>query len=216
MLNPRKQDASAPDGWWYDGGGLSRAVRLVAANPLHIAPWGAYLPSSIAEGSIRAAHRGHDESEDEEARAHDLVADAVLNALVTVTNDGSGPATFTLQVVVTGPGLGVGRAEATARSPAPLTLAAGVTGAFALPVALPGVALWSPRHPYLLQVAVQLWDATTKAEVLLDAVKEMTGVRSVRFDAARGLFLNGVPTKIKGMCNHQVRDRVLVCKQTCM
>lgn len=179
----------------------------MAANPLHIAPWGAYLPSSITEGSIRAAHWGHDGNEDEEARAHDLVADAVLNAQVTVTNDGSAPAAFTLQVIVTGRGLGVGRAEATARSPAPLTLAASATGTFALPVALPGVALWSPRRPHLLQVAVQLWDATTKAEMLLDEVKEMTGVRSVRFDAARGFFLNGVPTKIKGMCNHQVRDR---------
>lgn len=209
----RTQDASTPDGWWYDGGGLARSVRLVAANPLHIAPWGVYLPSAVAEGSTRAAHLGHEEGEDEEARKYDLAADAVMNAQVTVTNDGAAPATFTVQVVVTGPALGVGRAEATARSPAPVTLAAGATETFALPVALPGVALWSPRRPHLLQAAVQLLDATTAAGALLDEVKEMTGVRTLRFDAAQGFFLNGVPTKIQGMCNHQVRatGAVLLC-----
>jgi beta-galactosidase len=208
----KQQDASVPDGWWYDGGGIYRSIRLVAANALHITPWGAYLPSIVKEGSIREARptpeEEGDEGEKEEAR-HDLVADATLMSQVTVTNDGPSPATVALRIVVTGPALGAGQAEATARTPAPLTLGPGATETVALPVDLPGVALWSIHRPQLFQVSVQLWAQQQQegqdgqGETLVDEVKEMTGVRTLRFDADRGFFLNGVPTKIQGMCNHQ-------------
>jgi beta-galactosidase len=42
-----KVDATAPDGWWYDGGGIYRHVSLHSADPLHVAPWGVYLPAVV-------------------------------------------------------------------------------------------------------------------------------------------------------------------------
>ena len=40
-------DATQPEGWWYDGGGIYRHVHLWAADPLHIVPWSLYAPATI-------------------------------------------------------------------------------------------------------------------------------------------------------------------------
>ena len=37
----------------------------------------------------------------------------------------------------------------------------------------------------------------------VDIVRQRFGVRSLRFDANEGFFLNGKYLKIQGMCNHQ-------------
>jgi beta-galactosidase len=58
--------------------------------------------------------------------------------------------------------------------------------------------LWSPDAPSLY---------TLRSEVLLegkvvDAVDTTFGIRSVVFDADRGLLLNGRPVKMRGVCEH--------------
>ena len=37
----------------------------------------------------------------------------------------------------------------------------------------------------------------------MDATDTPFGIRTIRFDAEKGFFLNGKPVKIKGTCNHQ-------------
>ena len=59
--------------------------------------------------------------------------------------------------------------------------------------------LWSIDEP-------TLYYATASVEVsgkLRDAERVSFGVRSIRFDADHGFFLNGKQTKIMGTCNHQ-------------
>ena len=63
---------------------------------------------------------------------------------------------------------------------------------------VPDVSLWSPETPVLY---------TLKCEALKDGSVAGTehvrfGVRTARFDADRGFFLNGISTKIKGVCLH--------------
>jgi beta-galactosidase len=60
-------------------------------------------------------------------------------------------------------------------------------------------ALWSPDTPtlYSAVVSVEMGGRT------IDAEEHSFGVRSIRFDADKGFFLNGKPLKIKGTCNHQ-------------
>ncbi|MCF7955682.1 MAG: DUF4982 domain-containing protein [Phycisphaerae bacterium] len=58
--------------------------------------------------------------------------------------------------------------------------------------------LWSPDSPYLY---------TLVSEVVVDGEVKHTektrfGIRSLRFDSNEGFFLNGVPTKLKGVCEH--------------
>ncbi|KAI2504281.1 arogenate dehydratase [Fragilaria crotonensis] len=65
-------DATHPDSWWYDGGGLYRHVRLVALNDIHFAKFGIYAPSFV-QSAIQA------ETQHDPARA-----DAVVIASVEV------------------------------------------------------------------------------------------------------------------------------------
>ncbi|RXD03563.1 DUF4982 domain-containing protein [Sphingomonas sp. UV9] len=60
-------------------------------------------------------------------------------------------------------------------------------------------ALWSLETPHLY---------TLVSEILVDGVVVdrdtcTFGIRTIRFDANKGFFLNGKPVKIKGTCNHQ-------------
>jgi len=51
-----------------------------------------------------------------------------------------------------------------------------------------------------------LYTLLTKIEgngVIVDQYETRFGIRSLRFDANQGFFLNGKPVKIKGTCNHQ-------------
>ena len=59
--------------------------------------------------------------------------------------------------------------------------------------------LWSVDHPsmYRLQTTIRT------AAGAVDHYDTPFGIRTVRFDADKGLFVNGEPVKIKGTCNHQ-------------
>ena len=48
LLLAVRVDATQPDGWWYDGGGIYRHVRLAVVPAMHLArPGGVYLPSRV-------------------------------------------------------------------------------------------------------------------------------------------------------------------------
>ena len=59
--------------------------------------------------------------------------------------------------------------------------------------------LWSPDSPTLYSIRTEVFDGTR----LADVYQTPLGIRTIRFDAREGLFVNGVPTKMKGVCNHQ-------------
>jgi beta-galactosidase len=60
-------------------------------------------------------------------------------------------------------------------------------------------ALWSPETPALYK-AILTVESGGKT---VDAEQHTFGVRTLRFDADKGFFLNGKSVKIKGTCNHQ-------------
>lgn len=60
-------------------------------------------------------------------------------------------------------------------------------------------ALWSPETPVLYTAIVTV----TSGGATHDAEQVNFGVRSIRFDANKGFFLNGKSTPIQGTCNHQ-------------
>jgi beta-galactosidase len=60
-------------------------------------------------------------------------------------------------------------------------------------------ALWSLEKPNLYRVVTQI-ESSGK---VTDHDDVTFGVRSIRFDADQGFYLNGKPVKIKGTCNHQ-------------
>ena len=59
--------------------------------------------------------------------------------------------------------------------------------------------LWSIESPNLYRLVLHL----QKNGKEIDRVTQNFGIRTVRFDVEKGLFLNGKPVKIQGTCNHQ-------------
>ncbi|HPT12651.1 MAG TPA: glycoside hydrolase family 2 TIM barrel-domain containing protein, partial [Bacteroidales bacterium] len=58
--------------------------------------------------------------------------------------------------------------------------------------------LWSDTRPYLYTIRT----AIKKGSTTLDEYETTIGIRSFVFDAEKGFILNGVPVKIRGVCNH--------------
>jgi len=59
--------------------------------------------------------------------------------------------------------------------------------------------LWSPDSPFLYTLNVALFDRGEK----LDEFFLKTGLRKIEFSLDKGMLLNGVPTRVKGICCHQ-------------
>ncbi|HEV2293083.1 MAG TPA: beta-galactosidase GalA [Tepidisphaeraceae bacterium] len=59
--------------------------------------------------------------------------------------------------------------------------------------------LWSPDHPNLYTLTTTL----TRGRTIADTCHTTFGIRTTRWDASRGFFLNGKPLKIKGFCCHE-------------
>jgi beta-galactosidase len=91
-----------------------------------------------------------------------------------------------------------GKTVATAEAPAQ-RIAPWGSAAVSANARLANPALWSPDEPNLYTALVTV-SANGGAR---DAERVRFGVRTARFDAQKGFFLNGKPLKIQGTCNHQ-------------
>jgi beta-galactosidase/beta-glucuronidase len=89
-----------------------------------------------------------------------------------------------------------GQTVATARQTVTAKPKADATASLTLPIRQP--ALWSVDHPNLYRLRTTL----AVAGQPVDEVAEEVGVRSIRFDANQGFFLNGENMKLKGLCIH--------------
>ena len=164
------------EGWWYEGGGIYRHARLVSVTPVHVAPWGVHVVAKVNDAS------------------DGVQADARLQITTTVANHVavSDRATL-LSEVMNANGAVVATGRTTHR------LAANGGFDFRQSLALPKANLWSCTHPYLYHLRTSVlvgWK-------VVDQITTDFGVRTIRFDANRGFFLNGKPIKIQGTCNHQ-------------
>ena len=138
-------DASRGEGWWYEGAGIYRHVKLIIKNPDHIRPDGILFRTlKIADGR------------------------ATVSAEAEV--EGEGRVMFELDGVV-----------------------------FEKTLEVESPKLWSPDAPHLHTLVARLVGAGGR---VTDEVSLKVGIRQFVFDARRGLLVNGVPTKVKGVCCH--------------
>jgi beta-galactosidase len=168
------------EGWWYEGAGIYRHVRLVTTDRLHIATWGTFVDATVI-GPIARDPRGGDQG------------NARLTIGTTIRNDSSAARRFTLVSVVTDEaGKEVGSASAAEE------VAADSEITFQQEVTIPDALLWSLERPnlYCLKTAVQIGEAE------IDRDETSFGIRTLRFEPNEGFFLNGRRVEIKGTCNH--------------
>ena len=184
-----KVDASAFEGWWYEGAGIYRHVWLVKTDPLAVAHWGTFVRAGLGDPEPSL------DSGDPE-RPHD----AVLTIETAVANEHDRDVDCELVSEIIAPD---GTSVATARSES--RIAAGRQHEFVQTAAVSQPALWSVDSPslYRLRTTVKGGPRGSHAGIAVDEYSTTFGIRSVRFDPDQGFFLNGKPLKLKGTCNHQ-------------
>jgi beta-galactosidase len=164
------------EGWWYEGGGIYRHVRLVTVDPVHIAPDGVFVAPTVSDP-------GDGERAD---------AVVVANTEVTNTSSASVSATVASEILDAND-----QVVATASSVYEVGISTSVKVTQSIP--LGQAALWSPQSPHLYR----LRSTVRIADRVVDQVITNFGVRHICLDAARGLFLNGRHVKLKGVNIHQ-------------
>jgi len=165
------------EGWWYEGGGIYRHVWLNIANFVHVAPWGTFVTADLPEPGPDG-----------------VAAPATVHIKTKLANAGAALAECdVVSRLVDDHGLTV--TEVSNRT----TVPAGGEEELAQQETVAHPRLWSLETPtlYHLLTFVKVNGQT------VDTLTTPFGIRTARFDADKGFFLNGKPVKTQGTCNHQ-------------
>jgi beta-galactosidase len=174
-----RADATESEGWFYEGAGIYRHVWLEKTAPVHIAHWGTFVTADVKPATAAAP----------------FGASTTVTMQIEVANDADEAVTCH---VVSRMVDRDGKTIATSTS-APMHIPGWRAHTFTQQSAVAKPALWSIEDPHLYRLETTV--VTAKGP--LDRYDTPFGIRTVRFDADRGFFLNEKPVKIQGMCNHQ-------------
>lgn len=120
--------------------------------------------------------------------------EAQVDVATTVRNAGSQAENFCIiSTLFNSKGSRVAQVKST-----PATVEAGDTLTLKQSLLVRNPIRWSLENPYLYTLRTTI----TKDETAVDQYETPVGIREFYFDANRGFFLNGKPTKIKGVCQH--------------
>lgn len=120
---------------------------------------------------------------------------AEVTARVSVVNEGGDAAIFDIGQAILD---GSGQIIATAQS-RQLNLPAGGRSEFSHVLTVANPALWSIETPHLHKLVTTI----VSNSAAVDRYETTFGIRSIRYDANEGFFLNGKHVKLKGTNNHQ-------------
>lgn len=174
-----RADVSLEAGWYYEGAGINRHAYLLKTNPVHVDRYGTAVTTEVAADTATVNIATTLVNEQEDSAIASLPAVAVTRTQTLVDANGKTVASV--------------RAATAA-----LNSGASVTVQDALVV--PNPQLWSLENPYLYTLVTRL-ENTAGEE--LDRYETPFGIRTLRFDANEGFFLNGKHIKLKGSNNHE-------------
>lgn len=120
---------------------------------------------------------------------------ALINLDATIQNNQLSPTNCTFYAYITDRN---GKVLATTKEQK-LTLGNHRTTALQEEFSLTNVNLWSLENPYLYKMVT----VVKSAEKIIHQTQTRFGIKTVRFDAEKGFFLNGKHLKIQGTNNHQ-------------
>lgn len=169
-------DPSQFEGHWYEGGGIYRHVRLTVLPLVHVAQYGTFVASTVPNG---------DQGADDEA---DLAIQSTLE------NSQSHPANCEIISDVLGP---EGHLLATVETNT--TVPANGHVEIAQQTTIQKPALWDIQSPALYQLRTTILHEGAQ----VDSTITTFGIRTIRYDANSGFFLNGKHVEIQGVANHQ-------------
>ncbi|HVU53438.1 MAG TPA: beta-galactosidase GalA [Puia sp.] len=168
-----RADASQYEGWFYEGAGIYRHAWLNVFDDLHIAQDGGVY--------VRTASAGDKTTVTVTTRVENRNIQATGATVSTYITDRAGK-------------------QLTQTKEQPLHLAVNGIGDVTDSMQLSSPQLWSLEDPYLYRLVAIVRDASGK---VMDQETVKFGVRTITVDKDKGLFLNGKPIKIQGVCCHQ-------------
>lgn len=177
-------DAKLPEGWWYEGGGIYRDVRLVKTDEIHI-PWGGVYVQSWFKVDPNTGRAFLEDAP--EGPAH-------LRFQTTIANKSSSSATISVKTKVLDPS-----GHEVAHGSRELQVGLWSESNALVEDTISNPQLWSLEQPQLYTAVVEL----ERDGKVIDHFEQTFGIRTIRYDANHGFFLNGKPLKIKGASCHQ-------------
>lgn len=186
-----RADARGSEGWFYEGGGIYRHAYLLKTAREHIESTFVHSEVNLADGSAEVtvevelsetASAGAKCTEEKFRKAERTEAGHTETGLVEWEGQ-------TLSINLIDPD-GESLCMQTVRVN---------SDNIVIKFSVDHARLWDTEHPSLYRVQVSLQAAGLETDE--DEVR--FGIRDIQFDAEKGFLLNGVQTKIKGVCCHQ-------------
>ena len=172
VLAVRVDNDRQPNCRWYSGSGITRNVRLIRTDRVHMDIWGVRCDTNgIYPGQQEASLQIRTFVKNEETAP---VHVGVIHTLYDAEGN---------QVCTSGTALYLNPGEKSDCMVRPT---------------VSGPHLWTDEDPYLYTLV----STVTKDDAPVDEVRCRVGIRTAVFDCDRGFLLNGQSVKIKGMCLH--------------
>ena len=165
---------------WYPGGGIYRNVWLTKTPPVHVGQWGTYLTTP------------------EVSRER-----ATVNLCVVVDNDSKDVVNVSLAneiLLLDANGKSEGSPIAS-MSPANLQIPAGESSVAESRTIVVNPQLWGPPPTQKPNRYVAITTVSKDGQIV-DRYETRFGIRDVRFDPAKGIFVNGERIRVQGVNQH--------------
>ena len=165
---------------WYPGGGIYRNVWLVKTSPVHVGQWGTFVKTRSASST-----------------------NAEIELNVTVDNDSRETVKATLIsefFMLDRSGRRTGKAVAKT-DPVELQILPGGKSTSMNTVNISNPKLWGPI-PYQKPNRYVIVTSVMVNEDKVDSYQTPFGIRTIRYDATEGMFVNNKQMEIKGVCMH--------------
>jgi beta-galactosidase len=165
---------------WYPGAGIYRNVWLVKTSPVHVGHWGTYLTTPEISP-----------------------ASATVNLKVTVDNDSKQSANVSVSTEIfsldadgrkTGP-------VVAGLAPVNLQIAPGAEAIAEGKGTVANPRLWGPPPQQRPNRYVAV-TTVSQGDKVVDVYETPFGIRTLKFDANQGFFINGEHILLNGVCNH--------------
>ncbi|HEY1114048.1 MAG TPA: beta galactosidase jelly roll domain-containing protein, partial [Chitinophagaceae bacterium] len=156
-------DATMEEGWFYEGAGIYRHVWLSKTAPLHVAPNGTFVTTTVENTA------------------------ATVTARANIVNENTAEGTFSVvQAIVDAQGKTVA-----SRRQDNLQLAPFKSLEVVSTLTVAEARLWDLESPYLYKLHTTILSGDKE----VDRYQTTFGIRTIRFDAKEGFFLNSRPVK---------------------
>ena len=163
---------------WYPGAGIYRNVWLTKVGSTHVSQWGTFVTTRNVSSQSATV---------------DMVAE-IENAGTVVQQ-----VQMITDIHVRDPATGRAADKVASLTSNPIKVPASQRASMNGSAAISFPQLWSPKHPNMYIAVTKLLDGNNST---IDIYETYFGIRSVIYDATKGLLVNGGPIRIQGVNQH--------------